>query len=291
MFARVKVRRVKSRYYDKVWTTEGTTSRQTLSVWAPRVVSTWSKLQIVVGHYAHASLDPPPSDAQFYTFEFVDQTTNLLGSSENLKVVVDKLLPHPVKYTQVWRKELKGNSLYVWKPVAPSTRFIAMGMVCTTTPREPSVNLIRCVPSGWLEPTKSTPQKIWDDGGMGGKKGSIWNMDSFGLLTGVSGYDRPNHIYYDPWQKEFFASERVSDVKWDHDASATKCYLCSLPFGFMRRKHHCRICGHIFCIKCSKYKVTVTSEDGKQKKAVRACEICKETPIEVLPTLEDLGGG
>ena len=31
------------------------------------------------------------------------------------------------------------------------------------------------------------------------------------------------------------------------DAIAKHCYACGLPFTMIRRKHHCRLCGNIFC--------------------------------------------
>jgi len=36
-------------------------------------------------------------------------------------------------------------------------------------------------------------------------------------------------------------------VKWQDDRQASKCPLCSVPFGLAVRKHHCRLCGRIVC--------------------------------------------
>ncbi|XP_037912111.1 putative 1-phosphatidylinositol 3-phosphate 5-kinase isoform X2 [Hermetia illucens] len=37
---------------------------------------------------------------------------------------------------------------------------------------------------------------------------------------------------------------------WMPDEKAKECYDCSLKFTSFRRKHHCRLCGQIFCSKC-----------------------------------------
>jgi Phosphatidylinositol 3- and 4-kinase/FYVE zinc finger len=42
-------------------------------------------------------------------------------------------------------------------------------------------------------------------------------------------------------------------IKWVNDESVDTCYGCSEPFGYLNRKHHCRLCGRIFCQKCSRY--------------------------------------
>ncbi|BCS83435.1 Phosphoinositide 3-kinase [Cotonvirus japonicus] len=38
---------------------------------------------------------------------------------------------------------------------------------------------------------------------------------------------------------------------WVNDGMVIACYNCKKNFNFMRRKHHCRNCGNIFCYKCS----------------------------------------
>lgn len=38
---------------------------------------------------------------------------------------------------------------------------------------------------------------------------------------------------------------------WIPDHSVNSCYGCKLSFTFYRRKHHCRMCGRIFCAYCA----------------------------------------
>ena len=46
------------------------------------------------------------------------------------------------------------------------------------------------------------------------------------------------------------ASSSPSQKYWMPDAVATKCYDCEAKFTTFRRRHHCRVCGQIFCSKC-----------------------------------------
>jgi len=38
---------------------------------------------------------------------------------------------------------------------------------------------------------------------------------------------------------------------WAPDSSVTECFECQAPFTTFRRRHHCRLCGQIFCGPCS----------------------------------------
>ena len=38
---------------------------------------------------------------------------------------------------------------------------------------------------------------------------------------------------------------------WTPDRSARRCASCRQPFGLWRRRHHCRLCGDIFCWQCA----------------------------------------
>ena len=38
---------------------------------------------------------------------------------------------------------------------------------------------------------------------------------------------------------------------WVRDEISSECYQCRQSFTTFKRKHHCRICGHVFCNKCA----------------------------------------
>jgi pimeloyl-ACP methyl ester carboxylesterase len=45
-------------------------------------------------------------------------------------------------------------------------------------------------------------------------------------------------------------NEKLEKPTWVPDDQATKCHKCESPFSLFLRKHHCRGCGQVFCIKC-----------------------------------------
>jgi len=47
---------------------------------------------------------------------------------------------------------------------------------------------------------------------------------------------------------------------WVEDESVINCYKCKKDFSFFRRKHHCRLCGRIFCHKCCKDRIFIPQD-------------------------------
>lgn len=41
---------------------------------------------------------------------------------------------------------------------------------------------------------------------------------------------------------------------WVRDSTIHNCYSCKVGFTLINRKHHCRLCGRIFCSDCTKYR-------------------------------------
>ena len=63
---------------------------------------------------------------------------------------------------------------------------------------------------------------------------------------------------------------------WVRDVDANICFSCHSPFGFFRKRHHCRMCGRAFCRPCSSRKKQLpgTWMPGDKDKAVRVCDDC-----------------
>ena len=40
---------------------------------------------------------------------------------------------------------------------------------------------------------------------------------------------------------------------WVSDTKCLNCYECRRPFSLLVRRHHCRMCGQVFCHRCSNY--------------------------------------
>lgn len=71
-------------------------------------------------------------------------------------------------------------------------------------------------------------------------------------------------------------SEAMFDVEeapaWKDDSECSNCYRCRAEFSTLRRRHHCRACGQIFCHACSS-KTASIPKYGIEKE-VRVCDVC-----------------
>ena len=54
------------------------------------------------------------------------------------------------------------------------------------------------------------------------------------------------------------------------------CPSCKSPFTLSKRRHHCRLCGDIFCDACSNHRVNLPLEGAQFDKPVRVCDFCFE---------------
>ncbi|KAG7452179.1 uncharacterized protein BT62DRAFT_926393 [Guyanagaster necrorhizus] len=73
--------------------------------------------------------------------------------------------------------------------------------------------------------------------------------------------------------------EGLSRDYWMDDENCKECYDCKSVFTAWRRKHHCRICGQIFCSRCASniIKGSRFGHDGM----VRVCNLCLEKLAKV----------
>lgn len=76
------------------------------------------------------------------------------------------------------------------------------------------------------------------------------------------------------WQKsdalEFEQKLRAEERWWLVDKEATHCLDCQGQFTWWLRRHHCRLCGRIFCYYCSNNFV-MTKHSGKKERCCRDC--------------------
>lgn len=64
-----------------------------------------------------------------------------------------------------------------------------------------------------------------------------------------------------------------SKQHWMPDQLCKHCYACDTPFTVFRRRHHCRLCGQVFCASCSAYFVP---SQKKGSSTLRTCQMCHE---------------
>ncbi|XP_018083568.1 lateral signaling target protein 2 homolog isoform X2 [Xenopus laevis] len=73
---------------------------------------------------------------------------------------------------------------------------------------------------------------------------------------------------------------------WVPDEVCSLCTACKAPFTVIRRKHHCRSCGKIFCSRCSSHSAPLPRYG--QMKPVRVCTHCYM--FHVTPFYSDRAG-
>lgn len=91
------------------------------------------------------------------------------------------------------------------------------------------------------------------------------------------------YLGYNPEISENISNQEIS--VWVPDRLAQTCYKCHKEFSFLVRKHHCRICGNVFCKDCTKKMV-----EGKFwgfQKETKVCEYCYKMYKKLDQTLVD----
>ncbi|CAF1611172.1 unnamed protein product [Rotaria sp. Silwood1] len=75
-------------------------------------------------------------------------------------------------------------------------------------------------------------------------------------------------------------ADQVAPSYWVPNKYVIDCAGCKLHFGSEHSKHHCRVCGHVFCDVCTKYRRIISWIDIE--KPVRVCFNCNDNPISPL---------
>ena len=79
------------------------------------------------------------------------------------------------------------------------------------------------------------------------------------------------NLVWDEEKQEFINpddNQEVDRPEWVPDDEATACKTCLAEFTFLRRRHHCRGCGQVFCNECTNYRVELPKTydyTGKQR--------------------------
>lgn len=109
---------------------------------------------------------------------------------------------------------------------------------------------------------------------------SNWNCPVCTFLNNSSrsrcdmcGAKNPNGPQVDEKRKkreEDSDEEEEDDIMWQEDHLAKECNYCGNEFGLLRRRHHCRACGFVFCATCTPFYMSLK----KDKAPVRVCIAC-----------------
>ncbi|GAA5844076.1 hypothetical protein JCM9279_003724 [Rhodotorula babjevae] len=112
-------------------------------------------------------------------------------------------------------------------------------------------------------------------GGGGGAGGSDEDDDARSVVSaGTGGGYRSSPTAYELMRR--LRGEGLSKTYWIKDESARECFQCQSTFTTFRRKHHCRICGQIFCINCASH---ILPRLGHLER-VRVCDGCRPTALK-----------
>lgn len=78
-----------------------------------------------------------------------------------------------------------------------------------------------------------------------------------------------------PWRSE---PSHVSRDFWMPDQSCRVCYECDSQFTIFNRRHHCRLCGRVFCGLCTENSIPAPSVDPSTARdeweKIRVCNYC-----------------
>ncbi|XP_059286492.1 1-phosphatidylinositol-3-phosphate 5-kinase FAB1B [Lycium ferocissimum] len=92
------------------------------------------------------------------------------------------------------------------------------------------------------------------------------------------------------WMPRRTEQESVSRDFWMPDQSCRVCYECDSQFTVINRRHHCRLCGRIFCAKCASNTVPVPNEEPKAGREdgerIRVCNFCFKQWQQGLATVD-----
>lgn len=198
----------------RIWDSESLGVRMMCTVWCPKLPTPSShRVHVSLGHYASAGVGRISDDVSRLYLTLTDTTSWRVFKSQHLdQEIIDILLPHPIRYVEVWRHKAGDRQLFVWRPIPPSSGFVSLGMLATPSDDPPDVTECRCVPRSWTVSSTFRPIQIWKDAGGGGRPGSFWVLNSLGLLQGTEQHSLPKGEYYDLHSPEFMANFRIDEV-------------------------------------------------------------------------------
>ncbi|CAI5743433.1 unnamed protein product [Hyaloperonospora brassicae] len=79
------------------------------------------------------------------------------------------------------------------------------------------------------------------------------------------------------WSATSVAASAPRDTvsgRWLDDAAARVCGKCARGFSLVNRRHHCRVCGEIFCHACSRTRLVLATSADEIPRRQRVCDVC-----------------
>jgi len=195
MLSAIKLKLQKLEKFDEVWHSKGIASKSKVSVWEGRLSTkrlaggARNRTRVCLGHFATNSWSTPRGEK--LVLEITDMSVNGFTPSKWLDAVVWQSLPHPARFHRVWGLQTGSDPIFFWHPVPPTSEFVALGMIVSSTEEPPSIKSVHCVPRNWVEPAPTEVKMLWSDSGASGKPGSIWSIGGLQLLGAAQGQTPP----------------------------------------------------------------------------------------------------
>ena len=197
-------------------------SRAKASIWEPVLGGLdrsfrQNKVLVCVGHYCGLGYNSPSRDKRDrLILEVTDQGSTRLSGSNWLKHVMDRFMPHPVRFRLIWSVTHGRNKLYSWQPIPPGEGFVALGTIASKTEVPPKLTCIRCVPKEWVV-SSEVKESVWNDSGAGGRSGSIWHINKMYLMKTTAGHNPPKG---DCWELKSwrFMLKQFSDISDSYES-------------------------------------------------------------------------
>ncbi|XP_053377167.1 FYVE, RhoGEF and PH domain-containing protein 4-like isoform X3 [Mercenaria mercenaria] len=80
----------------------------------------------------------------------------------------------------------------------------------------------------------------------------------------------------------------LKSPQWVKDEEVTMCMACQDKFTAIKRRHHCRACGKVFCAKCSSRKAQLAYDNNQLNRVCQKCyELLKKGSVSSLELSTD----
>ncbi|KAJ7955373.1 1-phosphatidylinositol-3-phosphate 5-kinase [Quillaja saponaria] len=93
------------------------------------------------------------------------------------------------------------------------------------------------------------------------------------------------------WIPQKTEPSSVSRDFWMPDQSCRVCYECDSQFTIFNRRHHCRLCGRVFCAKCTANSVPAQSGEPRTSREdwerIRVCNYCFKQWEQAVATVDN----
>jgi hypothetical protein len=95
----------------------------------------------------------------------------------------------------------------------------------------------------------------------------------------ASGASRPAAAVQD----DDSSDDEAERVQWQKDTDAKRCTRCDGGFGLVVRRHHCRMCGFVFCKSCCNNFLKVKPTSTKEERVCNDCYKERTRPTKSPP--------